>query len=364
MSHYMQQLAALPAAKRAISHKRYDSLSEITCLHNLHFTDCQFTAFTVPGAQWSGLTFERCEFSHLVFENARLADCRFIDCRLIHCRFEESECSEWISHKTLWQDCEWRRASSRKLTFQDGLWQDIRILDSISEHWNTVNVGISELHIQGGQACDWNLCRSTLEHCHWLDVMLARLVAGECKLYGIRLQRIYGLAPVWFACHWQASDLSRLQLTGGSFHRNHFTHCDLSAGHLQGTVMCEVTLDTCVLDATRFEGIQGQHMRLNSCSLTNCGWAQAHLQHAGFYLCKGENCDLTGADLRGSLLTGLPDTANLSQARLHSAQGVSERTASPPEPQLDAIASWYASVQPGPERLRSTLISTGASRYV
>ncbi|WP_455845878.1 pentapeptide repeat-containing protein [Pantoea agglomerans] len=364
MKNYQQQLAALPEAKRIVSQAHYERFSELTHLCNHHFTDCVFTTLKLDQAEWSGLVFERCEFTHITWQNSRLADCHFIDCRFAHCRFEESECNEWISHKSHFEHCEWLRARSRKLMFQDGRWQDLNITDSVSENWNVVNLSIVGFNLRAGQACDWNLCRSTLANCHWQDVLLQRLVTGECLLDSVRLERICGVAPVWFACHWQECELSGLHLTGGSFHRNHFRLCDLNATHFLGTVMCEATLDACLLDAAHLEGIQGQHMRIQSCSLTESHWSQAHLQQAVFDSCTGENCNFTAADLRGANLSGLPESACLFQVRLHSAQDVLEHAVSDPEPHLDEIACWYSSVKPGPTRLRSELMTTGASRYV
>ncbi|QZY93071.1 pentapeptide repeat-containing protein (plasmid) [Pantoea dispersa] len=364
MKNYQQQLAVLPEAKRIVTHMRYEQASELTHLCNHHFTDCAFTILELDEAEWSGLVFERCEFTHITWKNSGMADCHFIDCRFVHCRFEGSDCTEWISHKCHFEHCEWLRTQSRKLLFQDSQWKNLNIRDSISEHWNAVNLNMDGVHLHGGQACDWNLCRSTLVNCHWQDVLLQRFVTGECQLNAVRLEHICGVAPVWFACHWQGCDLSGLHFIGGSFHRNHFRLCDLNATRFSGTVMCESTLDACLLDAAHFEGIQGQHMRIQSCSLTKSHWAQAHLKHAVFDSCIGENCTFTAPDLRGANLAGLPCSACFTQARLHSAQGVTEHAASVPEPHLDEIARWYANVQPGPTHLRYELIATGASRYV
>jgi uncharacterized protein YjbI with pentapeptide repeats len=362
--HLNTQLAKLPPPKTRVSGQRFATSSSVIPLRDHHFTDCRFSGLELVDAQWSGLIFQQCEFTALHFKNAVITDCHFIDCRLTDCRFDDCQCQDWVSQKTDWLRCNFQRVQSQTLSFQGGEWQSLSMLDCESEHWNILKLDVMELRVKGGYASDWNICQSTLSKCSWRDTALIRQVAGECQLSAISLKNLSGLAPVWFACHWQQSDLRDLRLNGGSFHRNHFAHCDFGSSHFTGTVMCEAIWQECQLNATRFERIQGQKIEMHGCSLTNSDWLSASLQHSIFSHCYGENIHFTASDLRGAQLSGLPNTTHISLTRVHSADSVPPATEPPSEPVLDAIADWYTSVQPGPSHLRSELMTLGASRYV
>jgi uncharacterized protein YjbI with pentapeptide repeats len=359
-----RDLANTPPAKTAICGQKFDARTGVTQWCNHHFTDCHFSELMLDDVYWSGLIFQNCQLSHLHFKNAVLSDCQFIDCKFTDCLFQEGNCQGWFSQKSDWLNCEFRQVKSQKLTFQGGEWQAVLLQECDSQHWNLINMQVTGLQVKGGWARDWNLCQSALSDCTWQETTLLRQVAGECQLSGVTLKDLSGLAPVWFACLWQQSDLSNLTLIGGSFHRNRFEACDLSASRFTGTVMCEAILQQCRLDSSRFERIQGQKMALHACSLTQSDWSHASLQQASFSQCVGENARFTSADLRGAQLTDLPASADFTQAKLHGATPASLAKCQSADPLLDAIANWYANQQPGPSNTRSALMTTGASRYV
>lgn len=368
MNDFQQRLASdlahCPPAKVCITGQQFDARTGVTQWCNHHFIDCQFSSLALEDVRWSGLIFQRCELSDLHFKQAVLADCQFIDCTLTDCRFEQSRYQDGFSQQSHWRNCEFQQVQSQKLTFQGGEWQSMSLQDCESHHWNLIKVEVTDLQISGGSASDWNLCQSTLSQCKWHDTALIRQVAGECQLNAITLKNLSGLAPVWFACQWQDSDLSGLTLIGGSFHRNRFEHCDFSDSRLTGTVMCDTLLQECQLNTACFERIQGQKMQLHACSLEGSDWNHARLQQASFSQCQCQSACFVAADLRGAQLSGLPDSADFTQANLHGALSAPSANGQRAEPLLDAITQWYANNQPGPSTLRSELMTTGATRYV
>lgn len=364
MNTYQQLLSTVPADKQRFTNQHFNSPAEILHRQDCHFSDCAFSNMTLDHADWSGLIFERCEINSLHFQAASLRDCHFIDCCITNCQFSDSTCQEWNSQHTRWQRCSWQQSRSEMMSFQQGEWQEIGLQQCDSRHWNLIELQVEQFDLQGGSASDWNLCKCQLTRSRWCEVTLQRQVAAECQLVAVQLINIAGETPVWFACAWAQSDLSELTLTGGSFHRNHFSHCNFSQSQLTGTILAEAQLTHCNLQKVNSSRVQAQKTAFHQCSLSGSVWTNDHLPQAVFEQCEGNDAQFIACDLRGAQLAGLPATARLIQSQLHSAAGLPEDVSVSRDPLLDAITAWYHDVQPGPERLRHLLKATGASRYV
>ncbi|WP_097097844.1 pentapeptide repeat-containing protein [Candidatus Pantoea floridensis] len=353
--------AAIPMPRKVFRDTAFTESAALQNLQDCEFINCHFGSITLQQANWSGLKFERCRFQSVNFAGCELNDCHFAQCELVDCHWHAGRCQRCTSQQSVWRQCEFHYHHSKAMTFQGGQWQSIILNTCLSEHWNLIQIPITQLQLLHGSAHDWNICQCEFQNGCWQDIEIQRQVASECRFKHVVLGHRHGPGQTWYQCQWLQCQLNELTLEGGSFHRNQFDACNFAASHFRHTVLVESQFSQCCLAGFYAEAIQGEKLQLSACSLDASRWSHCWLQQSEFHHCVGESSDFSYSDLRAAHLSGLPDNTLLTDARRF---GATPAASVENEPALKAIADWHQTCRPGPDHLHTSLAIKGTSKYV